>query len=97
MKTTELKGYGLTGVKVEFNLMDCYEASHLLERVNGLLSSREAERQECITLNSYGIEEVYTIFEMIGAFLEKIAIRPSEMPSIFTSKKEESNEKECYE
>lgn len=96
MKTTELKGYGTTGVKVELNLMDCYEASHLLERVNGLLSGREAEYQGCTTLNSIGIEEMYTILEMMSAFLEKIALKPSEMSTIFLPKEEENNEKECY-
>ena len=97
MKTTELKGYGLTGVKAEFSLMDCYEASHLLERVNGMLSGREAELQGCATLNSLGIEEMYTILEMMKAFLEKIALKPSEMSTMFLPKEEKSNEKECCE
>lgn len=89
MKTKELTGYGVTGIKIELNLMDRYEASHLLERVNGMLSGREAECQGCSTLNSYGIQEMYTILEMMGAFLSKIALKSSEKGDMFTPEEEE--------
>lgn len=93
MKTTELKGYGLTGLKVEFNLMDCYEATFLIDRIKSV-------RKLWNTLGEFTpdmMQEVITIMAMSETFFEKIALKPSEMSTMFTPKEEESNEKECCE
>lgn len=93
MKTTELKGYGLTGVKVEFGLMDCYEASHMMSRIKAI---HEDTKDGTIVLDNVSVE-LLSMLDMVYNFLEKIALKPSEMSTIFLPKKEESNEKECCE
>lgn len=91
MKTTELKGYGLTGVKVEFNLMECYDASHMIDRINAV---HEDSKDGTIVLDNVSVE-LLSMLDMVRNFLEKIALKPSEMSTIFLPKEEESNEKEC--
>lgn len=92
MKTNEIKGYGLTGIKVVFNLMDCYEASHTLERINAFRNLVESGA----VLTSIDVQEVSNILELTSMFFEKVAIQPSEMPSIFAPKElEPVEEKEC--
>jgi hypothetical protein len=92
MKTTELKGYGLTGVKAEFSLMDCYEASHMMSRIKAI---HEDTKDGTIVLDNVSVE-LLSMLDMVNNFLEKIALKPSEMSSIFLPKEEENNEKECY-
>ena len=94
MRTTELKGYGLTGVKVELNLMDCYEASHLLERVNHLQGDIHTLEEGEPLMDV--LSETMCILGAMNVFLEKIALKPTEMPSIFLPKEDENDEKECY-
>ena len=92
MKTTELKGYGLTGVKVEFNLMECYDASHMMSQIKAI---HEDAKDGTIVLDNVSVE-LLSMLDMMNNFLEKIALKPSEMSTIFLPKEEESNEKECY-
>lgn len=87
MKTEILKNYGVSGVKVEFNLMDCYEATHAKMRIEVLKKVYEEEG----TLDA---EEAMVFFCNFDALLSKIALEPSQMPSIFIEDKDE--EKECY-
>lgn len=91
MKCKELTAYGITGKRVEFNLMDCYEASHMLERVDAFLNARESERAGYIEPTPLIDSEVDCLLGMMKNLLTKIAIKPSEMPSIFD---EEEKEKE---
>lgn len=91
MKTTELKGYGLTGVKVEFNLMECYDASHMMDHINAV---HEDSKYGTIVLDEVSVE-LLSMLDMVYNFLEKIALKPSEMSTIFLPKEEENNEKEC--
>lgn len=95
MKVKDLQGQGLTGKMIVLNLMDCYEASHASERINALLSGRDSYEQGCATLNDEGIQEALCLLEMAGALLSKIAVKPSEMPSIFLPSEEEMKEGEC--
>lgn len=91
MKTKELSGYGTTGVKAEFGLMDCYEASHMMDRITAV---HEDAKNGTIVLDEVSVE-LLSMLDMVYNFLEKIALKPSEMSSIFLPK-EENNEKECY-
>lgn len=93
MKTTELKGYGLTGVKAEFSLMDCYDASHMMSQIKAI---HEDAKDGTIILDNVSVQ-LLSMLDMVNNFLEKIALKPSEMSTIFLPKEEESNEKECYE
>lgn len=91
MKTTELKGYGLTGVKAEFSLMDCYDASHMISHIEAI---HKDAKDGTIILDNVSVE-LLSLLDMMNNFLEKIALKPSEMSTIFLPKEEESNEKEC--
>ena len=96
MKTTELKGYGLTGVKAEFGLMDCYEASHMMSRIKAV---HEDAKDGTIVLDNVS-EELLSMLDMVNNFLEKIALKPTESGTIFLPKEiekleRESMEKEC--
>lgn len=93
MKTTELKGYGLTGIKVEFNLMECYDAFHMMSNIKAI---HEDAKDGTIVLDNVS-EELLSMLDMVNNFLEKIALKPSEMSTIFLPKEEKLNEKECCE
>ena len=80
MKYKELTSWGITGKRVEFNLMDCYEASHTLARIDAVLNGEEQQL------------EVECLLQMMSNLLSKIALKPSEDASIFAA--EESEEKE---
>ena len=80
MKCKDLTSYGVSSKRVEFNLMDCYEASHTLARINAVLNG---EKQQL---------EVECLLQMMKNLFSKIALKPSEDASIFAT--EESEEKE---
>lgn len=87
MKVNELKGYGVTGKKVEFNLMDCYEAQHMLSRINEL--QKEYHDKECPYFSMDDSREAINILELISVFLSKFAVKPGEMSTIFTPDEDE--------
>lgn len=92
MKTKELTGYGVTGIKIELNLMDRYEASHLLERVSHLQEDFQT-LEEGEPMMSF-LSETMCILDMMGAFLSKIALKSSEKGDMFTPEEDEPVDKE---
>ena len=92
MKCKDLTSYGVSGKRVEFNLMDCYEASHTLARIDDFLNARENEKAGLIVPTPLVDSEIDCLLQMMKNLLSKIAIKPSEMPNIFDE--EESEEKE---
>lgn len=95
MKTKELTGYGVTGIKIELNLMDRYDASHLLERINCLQENTQViESEEPVILSH--LSEALNILEMVSIFFNKIALKSSEKSDIFSPIEDEPvEEKEC--
>ena len=92
MKTKELTGYGVTGIKVELNLMDRYEASHLLERANHLQENIQTLEEGEPVMSV--LSETMCILEMMGTFLSKIALKSSEKGDMFTPEEYEPVNKE---
>lgn len=91
MRTTELKGYGVTGVKAEFSLMDCYETTFLIDRIKSVREQWNKVHEFTADM----VQEVITIMVMSETFFEKIALKPSEMSTMFLPKEDENDEKEC--
>ena len=93
MKTELLKNYGVSGKKVVFNLMDCYEASHTQDRIACLQNAYEHNEAH---LSHDDVVEAMTILNNIRFLLDKIALKPDEMPNIFLPEEDEPvKEKEC--
>lgn len=83
MKCKEITSYGVCGKRVEFNSLDCYAASHMLDRISFL---KDALRDEVLSPSPQEIEE---IIDMFSNFLRKIALKPESMDSIFAPEEEE--------
>lgn len=92
MKTTLIKGYGTSGRKVEFNLMDCYASGHTVERINTI----QAFYQEHGFIPADQYTEVMNILDNVSVLLAKIALDSAEEATIFTPDEDEPvhNEKE---
>lgn len=88
MKTTTQRNYGVTGIRCDFNIMDCYEARHMVERIAAI---HEDEKKGTIVLDNVSVE-LLSMLDMVSFFLEKIAIEPSEQSNMFVPKEEESAE-----
>lgn len=88
MKTTTQRNYGVTGIRCDFNTMDCYEARHMVNRISAI---HEDVKSGTIVLDNVG-EELLSMLDMVSFFLEKIALEPSEQSNMFLPKEEESAE-----
>ena len=95
MKTKELTGYGVTGIRVELNLMDRYAAGQALDHAKQLLETISNEEDfEKISFILTG--EVISFLGAVSHLLEKLALNPSEESSIFDPIEDEPVEKkEC--
>ena len=92
MKTKDTTSYGVCGKRVEFNSLDCYAASHMLDRISSLKDALEKCQKDGIFPSPQEIEE---IMDMFSNFLRKIALKPESMDNIFAPEEEEDEEKEC--
>lgn len=88
MRTTAQKNYGVTGIRCDFNIMDCYEARHMADRIAAI---HEDAKKGTIVLDNVS-EELLSILDMVSFFLEKIALEPSEQSNMFVPKEEEESE-----
>ena len=88
MKCKDIQSYGVCGKRVEFNSLDCYAASHMLDRISFL---KDALQDGCISPSPI---EIIEIVDQFSNFLRKIALKPESMDTIFAPEEEES-QKEC--
>lgn len=88
MKTTTQRNYGVTGIRCDFNIMDCYEARHMVEHIAAI---HEDEKKGTIVLDNVSVE-LLSMLDMVSFFLEKIALEPTEQSNMFVPKEEESAE-----
>ena len=92
MKVKERSALGIVGKTIDLNIMDCYEASHILERIEHYLAVEDARAHGRMVATEGSLTEVTNIFELVRNFLKKISICPSEMPSIFHEEEDEKEE-----
>lgn len=86
MKCKDIQSYGVCGKRVEFNSLDCYEASHTQERIENVLKTLH----DC---GRTGIDamELDCILSSVSIFLKKISLKPESMPSIFAPEENEED------
>lgn len=87
MKATTQKNFGVTGIRCDFNIMDCYEARHMMDRIAAI---HEDEKSGTIVLDNVSVE-LLSMLDMVAYFLEKIALEPSEQSNMFMPKEEEES------
>lgn len=93
MKLDELKTWGHAGIKVTLNIMDQFEITHMVERIESYFETKkEFEERDNFENLENGLVPIPVIDEelkMVLIFLKKLALSENLEPTVFEEQKEE--------
>lgn len=91
MKVRDEKNYGLSGKRIDLNLMDCMEAGMMAGEIRATLEEITVlEKEHGLSMHD---QEVKDILVRANIFFSKIALEPSQRSTIF--EQEEEAQEEC--